>query len=99
VRYRLPGRALFTLLALSVVLPVAASATITPSLTITSSPLSAGATQDVSFGLTFSPMNGDYPTTLSLALPAGLLLDANLNAGACVSSAAPMAGCALGTGT
>jgi len=78
-------------------IPASASATITPRLALAPSTVTAGAAQQLGFDLTFSPSSLDYPKTLSLTLPSGLLVD--LDGGACLSSATPLAGCELGTGT
>jgi hypothetical protein len=89
---------LLALLAM-LVIPGAASATLTPSLTLTPSALPAGATHALGFDLMFSPSLGDSPTNLNLSLPAGLLVNVNLDGGACVTSATPVAGCELARGT
>jgi hypothetical protein len=85
------------LLALLFVLavPATASATITPTLTLTPATLPAGTTQALKLNLNFAPSLGDSPTNLDLTLPAGLVLNANLGGGACLTSATPAAGCEL----
>ena len=79
--------------------PAAASATITPTLTLTPTSLPAGATRALALDLSFAPSLGDSPTNLDLAFPAGLVLNANLGGGACLTSATPAAGCELASGT
>jgi hypothetical protein len=91
--------ALLAVLALPAAVPAAASASITPSLTLAPSTVSAGTIEAQGFDVTFSPSGTDFPTSLSLALPPGLLLDTGLDGGACLNSATPTAGCELGSGT
>jgi hypothetical protein len=79
--------------------PATASATITPTLTLTPTTLPAGTTHTLGLNLSFAPSLGDSPTNLDVALPAGLVLNANLGGGACLTSAAPAAGCELASGT
>lgn len=100
MRYRVLRRVLLALLAaLTVVtaIPAAASASISPSLTLNPASLSAGAMAPLGFDLIFSPSSGDYPSIVNLTLPPGLVLD--LGNGACLASATPEPGCELGTGT
>ena len=102
MRYRGSRRArlaFLAVLALGVVVPAAASASITPALTLSPATVTAGADQTLTFDLTFSPSGGDYANSLSLTLPPGLLLDLGLNSGACLNSATPATGCELATGT
>jgi hypothetical protein len=80
-------------------IPATASASIGPSLTLAPTSVPAGAIQALGFDVTFSPSSGDYPTSLGLGLPPGLVLNLGLDNGACLGSATPMAGCELGTGT
>jgi hypothetical protein len=75
-------------------LPAAASASVTPTLTLAPTTVSAGTIGTLGFDLTFS---GDYPNTVSLSLPPGLVLDTGLDGGACLNSATPVAGCELGS--
>jgi hypothetical protein len=98
VRYRVRWPALLALLA-ALCVPATASATVTPSLTLTPSSLPAGSTHALDLKVMFSPSLGDSPTNLNLSLPAGLILNANLASGACVSAATPTTGCELATGT
>jgi hypothetical protein len=80
-------------------LPAAASASVAPTLTLAPTTVSAGAIQALGFDLTFTPSSGDYPTSVSLELPPGLVLDTGLDGGACLNSATPAAGCELGSGS
>jgi hypothetical protein len=80
-------------------LPAASSATIAPTLTLAPTTVSAGTIQALGFDLTFAPSSGDYPTSVSLELPPGLVLDTGVDGGACLNSTAPVAGCELGSGS
>lgn len=97
MRYRVPGLALLALLAM-MVLPTAASATLAPSVTLHPASLTAGATGPLAIDIDLSPSLGDYPTTLSIALPAGLLLDLSQDNGVCLDSSTPQTGCEVGSG-
>jgi hypothetical protein len=98
VRYRGRRLALLSLL-LVLAVPTAASATIMPTLTLTPTTLPAGTTHALGLNLSFAPSLGDSPTNLNLTLPAGLVLNENLDGGACLTSAAPVAGCELASAT
>jgi len=82
-------------------LPTAASATITPALTLSQSTTTGGASPaTVGFDTTFSPNPAtDSPKDITFALPPGLLANANLASGACLASSTPSTACAVGSGT
>ncbi len=66
----------------------AASASINPTLSVTSStPAAAGTTGSLGLDINFSPSSGDAPQTAVLNLPPGVLADAALNNGACIATA------------
>lgn len=80
--------------------PVAA-ASITPAVkSLSPTGTQAGSKVNLALDLTFSPSpSTDSPKDLTLSLPPGLLADASIDRGACLSSATPMAACQVGTGT
>ena len=102
MKLRNPRRALLAFIA-AVALPFAApamaSASITPSLALVPTSISAGATQSLGFDLGFAPTTGDSPNDVSVTLPVGLLPNATIDGGACLLSATPATGCEVGTGT
>jgi hypothetical protein len=66
----------------------AASASIDPSLSVTSTtPATAGAIGSLGLDINFSPSSGDAPQTAILNLPPGVLADAALDDGACIATA------------
>jgi uncharacterized membrane protein YgcG len=66
----------------------AASASIDPTLSVTSStPATAGSTGSLGLDINFSPSSGDAPQTAILNLPPGVLADAALDNGACIVTA------------
>jgi hypothetical protein len=78
-------------------LPAVASAAVTPALTVTPSTTTAGTSPaTVGFHATFS---GGSPNDVTLALPAGLLANADQAGGACLISSTPTAACQVGSGT
>ncbi len=98
-----PRRALVGLVAAAAalgVLPAAASATITPALTLDQSAgTTAGSSTTIGFNAAFSPSSGDSVKDLSLALPPGLLANETINGGACLGSSTPSSACQVGSGT
>ena len=79
------------------ILPAAASAAVTPGLTVTPTTTAAGTSPaTVDFDATFS---GGSPNDVTFALPSGLLANANLADGACLASSTPTTACQVGTGT
>ena len=97
MRYRVPG-AIWLGLLVALALPAVASATLTPSVTLSPSTVAAGSTQTLAINVNFAPSLGDYPTTFTLTLPPGLIPSTNLVGGACLASATPKAGCEIGSG-
>lgn len=84
---------------LAVAFPVAASATLSPSLTVNEGAGSAAAsTSSVGFAVSFNPSTGDAVKNLSIDLPPGLLVNEETDGGACLSATAPVAACQIGSG-
>lgn len=78
----------------------AASASIgTPTLALSPSSATAASTGNLGTDITFSPAGGDSVKNLTLQLPAGLIANASVDNGACLTSATPLAACTVGTGT
>jgi hypothetical protein len=78
----------------------AASASIAPKVTLDQSAgTAAGSTANLGMDLKFAPSGSDSPRDLTVSLPAGLLSDATINGGKCLSAHTPMAACQVGTGT
>jgi hypothetical protein len=97
-------RAMVTLAALAgtAALAPAASATIgTPTLALSPSSATAASTGNLGTDIKFSPSGGDQDSVknLALQLPAGLIANASVDNGACLSATAPVAACVVGTGT
>lgn len=83
-----------------VVLAPAASADITPTLTLTPSTSAAGATNaTLGMDFKFAPSTGDSPKDLTVSLPPGLLDNAAINGGACLVATSPTATCQVASGT
>ena len=82
-------------------LPAAASASISPTLTLTQpSGTTAGSTPaTVGLDAAFAPSTGDSVKDVTFALAPGLLANANINGGACVLANSANAACQVGTGT
>jgi uncharacterized membrane protein YgcG len=83
----------------SVVLPSAAAATITPTLTLTQSGTAAGSKANVGLDIKFAPTGSDSPKDLTVKLPAGLLANAAIDGGACLTTTTQTSACQVGTGT
>jgi len=85
------------------VLPAAASAAITPALTLNQTAgTTAGSSPAIGFNATFAPASTtptDTVKDLKLALPPGLLANENIAGGACLASTSPTAACQIGTGS
>jgi len=95
-------RAALAVAAGALVLAPAASASITPTLTLNQTAAGgteAGATVPLGTDIKFAPSLGDSPKDLTLILPAGLLADASIDNGACLMSKTPIAACQVGSGT
>ncbi len=86
--------------AITLVIPAAASATITPTLTLDQTAgTTAGSSPNIGFDFKFAPTAGDSPKDITQVLPPGLLADATINGGACLASSTPAAACQIGSGT
>ena len=59
----------------------------------------AGSTTNLTLDLTFAPTGSDSPKDLRITLPPGLLANASIDAGACLSSTTAIAACQIGSGT
>jgi hypothetical protein len=84
----------------AVALTPAASASVSPTLTLDQSAGTAAAsTANLGMDLKFAPSGSDSPKDLSLKLPAGLLANASIDGGACLRTQTPIAACQVGSGT
>jgi len=84
----------------AVVASAASAATISPSLTLSPTSGVAASTQNLGTDITFGySTSGDTVKDMTLALPAGLLANASIDGGKCISSATPTAACQVGTGS
>jgi hypothetical protein len=80
--------------------PVVASATLSPTLSVNESAGSAaGSASSVGFDISFNPASGDAVKTLAIDLPPGLLVNEEIDGGACLSTTAPAPACQIGSGT
>lgn len=88
-------------MACTAIAPGAASAaTITPTLALSPSSGVAASTHNLGVDIKFGYSNsGDTVKDMTLALPAGLLANASLDGGKCISSPTPIAACQVGTGS
>jgi uncharacterized membrane protein YgcG len=78
----------------------ASAATITPSLALSPASGVAASTQNLGTDITFSySTSGDTVKDMTLALPAGLLANASIDGGKCISSTTLSAACQVGTGS
>ena len=79
----------------------AASASIAPAMSLSVGGTAAGSTNSVTIDLSFSPSGGDSPKDLTVSLPPGLLADASIDGGACLTmpSTSPSTSCRVGIGT
>ncbi len=86
--------------AMAAVVPCA-SASITPTLSLDQSAgTKAGAVANLGVDLKFAPTSGDSPDEMTLNLPPGLLADASIDGGACLSTAdLNDSACEVGSGT
>lgn len=77
-----------------------ALASVTPSLTLDQSAgTTAGSSVNLGVDIKFAPTGTDSPKDLAMALPSGLLANASVDGGACLTAKAPTAACQVGTGT
>jgi hypothetical protein len=77
----------------------AASATITPTLALSPTSGTAGSTGNLETDIKFSPTGSDSVKNLALILPAGLLANASIDDGKCLTSKTPIAACQVGSGS
>mgnify|MGYP001312408357 CR=1 FL=1 len=93
-------RALIVGTALLLAAPAAAAASVSPSLGITPGAVSSGSTTTaLSLDYKFNPSPLDSPSSFDTVLPPGLLLNASIDNGACLTASAPQLACQIGTGT
>jgi len=84
----------------AVVLAPAASASVTPALSLDQSGgTQAASTVPLGMNLSFSPSGSDSPKDLTITLPPGLLSNASINSGACLKTSTPTSACQVGSGT
>lgn len=84
----------------AVVFAPAASAAVTPALSLDQSGgTTAASTVPLGVSMTFSPTGSDSPKDLTIGFPAGLLADASINGGACLHTTTPTDACQVGSGT
>ena len=84
------------------VMAPAASASISPSVTLDQSAgTTAGSTVALGMDVKFNPASGDSPKDLTVSLPPGLLSNASIDGGDCLTMhpTAPVAACQIATGT
>jgi hypothetical protein len=79
---------------------MASAATITPTLGLSPSSGTAASTANVGMDMTFAySTSGDTVKDLTLALPPGLLANASVDGGKCLTSPTPIIACQVGSGT
>src|SRR6185437_11708323 len=84
----------------AVVLAPAASASVTPALSLDQrGGTQAASTVPLGMNLSFSPSGSDSPKDLTITLPPGLLANASINGGACLKTSTPTSACQVGSGT
>lgn len=80
--------------------PGAASAALKPTLAVTPvGGASAGQTGSLQFAIGFGQTAGDAAKNFTIALPSGLLINQQLDGGACLAAATPLPQCQIGSGT
>jgi hypothetical protein len=90
---------LAVLIAAAVLAPGAA-ASVTPSLKLDQSAgTAAGSTANLGMDIKFAPSGTDSPQDLTLVLPPGLLANAAIDGGGCLTAPTPTTACQVGTGT
>ena len=98
----LTGCAVAVALACGAVVAPAASASISPSVTLDQSAgTTAGSTVALGMDVKFNPASGDSPKDLTVSLPPGLLSNASIDGGDCLTMhpTAPVPACQIATGT
>jgi hypothetical protein len=85
---RLGGFGIVAVAAMAALVPCQAEASVTPTLTLDQSAgTAAGSLANLGVDLKFSSSGGDSPQHLTLGLPPGLLANASINGGACLTTA------------
>ena len=80
--------------------PGAASAALNPTLTVAPVGVaSAGQTGSLQLTIGFGQSAGDAAKDVTIALPSGLLINQQIDGGACLSAATPVPQCQIGSGT
>jgi hypothetical protein len=78
----------------------ARAATITPTVALSPAAGVAASTQNLGVDIKFGySSTGDTVKDMTLALPAGLLANASVDGGKCITSTSPIAACQVGTGS
>jgi hypothetical protein len=84
----------------AVAFPGAASAALRPTLAVTPvGGASAGQTGSLQLAIGFGQSFGDAANNFTIALPSGLLINQQIDGGACLSAATPTPQCLIGSGT
>jgi hypothetical protein len=79
--------------------PGPASAALTPTLAVTPvAGASAGGTGSLQFAIGFGQSAGDAAKNFTIALPSGLLINQQIDGGACLDAATPVPACQIGSG-
>ena len=81
------------------VIPMSASATIAPTVSLIQSSTAAGSKANVGLDIKFAPSGSDSPKDLTVKLPAGLLANAAIDGGACLTTTTLTSACQVGSGT
>ncbi len=88
------------LLVAAAAFPATAGANLVPNLTVNQTAGTvAGSHTPTGFDVRLNPSLGDAVQAISIAFPAGLLVDESIDNGACLASGAPVAACQIGAGT
>ena len=80
-------------------LPAGASAALAPTLTVNESGTAAGSTGSVRLAINFNQTAGDAVRNMTIALPPGLLINEEMDNGACLNAGGPTPPCEIGSGT
>jgi hypothetical protein len=76
-----------------------ALASVTPSVTLNPTSVTAGSTGNLEVDIKFTDSGSDTPNDLALALPPGLLADPSIDGGACLKSTTLNSACQVGSGS
>ncbi|MHB1836363.1 MAG: hypothetical protein ACYCXW_15525, partial [Solirubrobacteraceae bacterium] len=101
MRVRLCGRVTALVFVATAIAAPAASASIAPTIALDQSAgTAAGGTANLGVTLKFAPSNSDSPKDMTMVLPPGLLANASIDGGACLTTAdLTDSACQVGTGT